>query len=133
MIPANAGEATEVPPYPCRSSRLQIPVTSDRQMTYKLPTKPLLANRETSGRSRTLSFGTPAPLCHVGLAYPCVQVPTCWPFTTQLLFPPLPPTEFMAPFSEARELLQMASVVVPQFRVLNKGLVQESSQVVSGI
>src|SRR6476660_6251292 len=91
--------------------------------------KPLLANSEMSGRSRFPSFR--APTCQDGFVYPPLQVPSAWPFTVQLLTPPLPPTVDTRALSLAS--LQLVSAFVLQPAWLRIGLVQVSFHATSGM
>src|SRR5580704_8137485 len=82
--PAIIGAAKEVPPAPDqlrgapRHGAPWLP-RSEKQNTRKCPHTPFEANMETSGMSRTPSFGIPdSPVCQEGLANP-LQVPLTTP------------------------------------------------------
>src|SRR5271154_3735021 len=75
MIPAMAGVEVEVPPTRVTAGvapAAQSPGSA--QIGQALRFGPLAAKRETSGKSRTPSLGTPAPCCHTGFEYPAIQV-----------------------------------------------------------
>src|SRR5579863_3748906 len=96
MMPAMAGEATEVPPTPCITASSGIEyvqgVVCESHMIYADPSTPLAAKREMSGTSRLLSAGTPVPVCQAGFAYPPEQVDgSVPPGVVHALTPPPPP------------------------------------------
>src|ERR1035441_4877411 len=90
---AMAGVATEVPPNPLQvlgAPEQEVPPwgVSEKQMGAKYPHMPWAANSETSGMSRTPSFGLPImPCCHVGFGYP-VHVPSTSRKLVWLIPPP---------------------------------------------
>src|SRR5271170_2036144 len=97
MIPAIAGDATEVPPTACAEASVALlkvqGVLCESQMTYAVFNAPLDAKRERSGTSRLPSAGTPVPVCQDGLAYPPAQLATVLEVgVVQALLPPVPPT-----------------------------------------
>src|SRR5580698_11202503 len=104
---------------------------------------PFDANSETSGISRTPSFGFPTrPLCHWGFGYP-LQVPPTTPATAgepraQPLGPPLPPKALRKKLSglvgSVTSLeLQNAVGVVPPYTSLTYVLAHEPFQGISWI
>src|SRR5215813_7041701 len=74
-MPAMIGEPNEVPPAPDHApgsvpQAAPPPATSDQQKTWKWLQSPSAANTDTSGVSRTPSFGLPSTACHAGFAHP---------------------------------------------------------------
>src|SRR5208283_2557412 len=95
---------------------------------------PGAANRETSGRSRVPSLGTPGPLCHIGFWYPPPQVENrSFVEVMQLLAPPLPPTGARNPGQYLLNVsLHCCSAVVSPVKVKSSLFVQVSFHVDSG-
>ena len=97
MTPAMAGDEAEVPP--TRKTCGSVEVVAEQspglaQMGHALKLTPLAANRDTSGRSRAWSLGTPGAFCQEGLVYPDRQVAVSTEeevvASEQLLTPPPP-------------------------------------------
>ena len=98
-MPAMAGADADVPP---TSRTWGSPVVTGAQspgtaqMGYALRFLPLAAKRETSGKSRTPSDGTPVAFCQEGLGYPATQ-------TTEVGGAPVDCAHLLGPPPPARE------------------------------